>query len=369
VAGSALVELLKGWEAGAELAPTLEACETALDRARAGGRPVQALLLDAEFAEDAAAVARLVRTVPALLLLAPMHGRREARDWRALGAKGVLRRPVFDWALREALEPVRAALREGRPVPWTGGEEEPPDPDAPRPLEGRRMLLVEDNPLNREVARAMLASLGAEVALAADGLEAVARCREDRFDLVLMDLQMPGLDGFGAARAIRGQASGRRTPILALTAHALAADEARAREAGMDGLLAKPVEKPDLLRAALPLLQGSVAPPPRPVDIAALQGLGAEGRNVAGMFLLHAPTCLQDLHRGIADRDAEAVRQAAHALNGMAAYAHAAGLRALCHQLEDVAARMSFTEAEALAARVATEHDRAAEALRALGES
>jgi signal transduction histidine kinase/DNA-binding response OmpR family regulator/HPt (histidine-containing phosphotransfer) domain-containing protein len=364
VAGTALVEILGSWGAHGTLVPSLEACESALRAACAEGRPVQAMLLDADLPEDPAWVSRLALEVPAILMLVPMHSRQEVGDWRSLGAKGVLRRPIYGWALQAALEPVREALREGRPVPWTGGEEEPADPEAPRPLEGRWVLLAEDNELNQKVAREMLASMGAEVVLAGDGHEAIARCRECRFDIVLMDIQMPGLDGYGATRAIRAQEQGRRTPILALTAHAMEGEEARAREAGMDGLLTKPIEKPTLQRALAPLMKGGMVHLSPAVDGAALGQLGADGRNVAVLFLTHASGCLQKLHQGLADREVEPLVQGAHALNGMSAYVHARTLRALCGELEACAAGGRFREAEALVARVQTEQERVAEALR-----
>jgi len=365
VAGDALVELLGAWEVPATTAASLEQGETALGEAREAGRPFHLVLMDSSLAKDPAMLSRLVQEVPAVLLLVPMHSPQNMGDYRSLGAKGVLRRPIYRWALKSALEPVREAVREDRPVPWIGGDEELADPEAPRPLAGRRVLLAEDNELNQRVAIEMLTSMGAEVVLAEDGHEAIARNRESRFDAVLMDVQMPGLDGYGAARSIRAQEGGRRTPILALTAHAMPGEEDRARDAGMDGLLTKPIEKPALLVALTPFLRGSVVPLHLPIDRVALQRLGDDAPKVAQMFLLHAPACLQDLRQGIADREVEPLARAAHALNGMSAYVHAMGLRTLCMQLEDAASRGRFTEAEALVAQVSNEHDRVAEALRA----
>jgi CheY-like chemotaxis protein len=115
------------------------------------------------------------------------------------------------------------------------------------------VLLVEDNPVNREIAQAMLTSLGCEVDVAEEGGAAVALAGRRRYDAILMDCEMPGLDGYDATRAIRtceaGAAGGRRVPIIALTASALDTDRRRALESGMDEHMAKPFGRDDLRRA------------------------------------------------------------------------------------------------------------------------
>jgi two-component system, sensor histidine kinase and response regulator len=115
---------------------------------------------------------------------------------------------------------------------------------------GYRLLLVEDNPLNRKLARHMLGTLGCAVDEATTGLEAVTCVQCGRYDLILMDLQMPGVDGFEATRRIRQRESEHgmaRTPIVAFSAGTLSSEHVQAREAGMDGFLAKPVDKERLL--------------------------------------------------------------------------------------------------------------------------
>ncbi|WP_019956015.1 hybrid sensor histidine kinase/response regulator [Yoonia vestfoldensis] len=119
--------------------------------------------------------------------------------------------------------------------------ETPVVPAVPRDM---RVLLVEDNPVNREVAAALLHSFGARVVTAADGQIALARVQQDVFDLVLMDLQMPVMDGLSATRAIR--ALGIDLPIIGLTANAFAEDRQRCLEAGMTDFVAKPVTRDKL---------------------------------------------------------------------------------------------------------------------------
>lgn len=108
-------------------------------------------------------------------------------------------------------------------------------------LDGVSVLLVEDNPVNQRVAEKMLEKLGCRVQVAAHGGEALARLDEQRYDVVLMDCQMPEMDGYEATRRIRTRANDGLTPVVALTAAAFPEDLSRCREAGMDDHLSKPV--------------------------------------------------------------------------------------------------------------------------------
>ncbi|HEX5803975.1 MAG TPA: DUF3365 domain-containing protein [Azospira sp.] len=115
---------------------------------------------------------------------------------------------------------------------------------------GRRVLLVEDELINREVALCLLEGVGMTVDLAEDGVEAVDRVRGEAYDLILMDLQMPRLGGLEATRMIRALANGRAVPILAMTANTFVEDQQRCRDAGMDDFVGKPVV-PELLYATM----------------------------------------------------------------------------------------------------------------------
>jgi CheY-like chemotaxis protein len=141
-----------------------------------------------------------------------------------------------------------------------------PAPAAPEPLAaspeslaGMRILLAEDNLVNQRVAMAILRKLGLTPELACNGLEASAAALARPFDLILMDCQMPEMDGFEATRLIREREGSRRVPILAMTANAMAGDRERCLEAGMDDYLAKPIAILDLKDALLRWL-----PPPVP---------------------------------------------------------------------------------------------------------
>ena len=190
----------------------------------------------------------------ALVLLAPEErGLIEPR--RTGGFCGYLIKPLR----RESVAArVLAALK-------TGGsaDDRPADDDriAPSAAQGAKVLLAEDNPINAMLARILLEREGAQVERVATGHEAVSALAAGRYDLVLMDIRMPGLDGVAAARALR--AKGITTPVVALTADAFEDDRRACLAAGMDDFLVKPLT-PDSLRAALLRWTG----PDRPVTLA-----------------------------------------------------------------------------------------------------
>ncbi|RYE84958.1 MAG: response regulator [Myxococcales bacterium] len=140
----------------------------------------------------------------------------------------------------------------------------PPAPSSPvaEPLRPLRVLLVEDNPVNQIVASKMLERGGHRVWLASDGRAALDHLARDVFDLVLMDVQMPEMDGLEATRQLREleRATGRRTPVIALTARAAAADRAEALAAGVDAYLVKPFRAAELQGAMRQALE-ACAPP------------------------------------------------------------------------------------------------------------
>ena len=123
-------------------------------------------------------------------------------------------------------------------------EMQPTQPSPPRP---RRILLVEDNELNRDMLSRRLGKKGFEVLLAADGRAGVEMARAERPDLVLMDMRLPDLDGWTATRQIRADEATRAIPVIALTAHAMEGDRQEALRAGCDDYDTKPVDLPRLL--------------------------------------------------------------------------------------------------------------------------
>jgi signal transduction histidine kinase/DNA-binding response OmpR family regulator/HPt (histidine-containing phosphotransfer) domain-containing protein len=247
------------------------------------------------------------------------------------------------------------------------------------------VLLVEDNPINQTVAKAMLGKLGLRARLAAQGAEAVELVRLHDFDLVLMDCQMPVMDGYQATAAIRQLPDGRgaRLPIVALTANAMQGDEQRCRDAGMDGFLAKPYTL-TALRATLarwfavePLAEPAGAPEPTPgpapdprppaIDpgvIETLRELDETGsmalvREVLGAYLLSARDALARVQAAVAAGDARALGQIAHALKSSSANVGALALSNCWRELEACGREGRIGAAGALIDRTRAEHERA----------
>lgn len=127
-----------------------------------------------------------------------------------------------------------------------------------------KILLVEDNEMNRDMLSRRLMRRGFEVTLALDGAEGVALCGQTQPDLVIMDLGLPVMDGWEATRRIKAAPATRHIPVIALTAHAMTGEEEKAREAGCDEFEAKPVEFERLLAKVRALLPAPPGPPPAP---------------------------------------------------------------------------------------------------------
>ena len=157
--------------------------------------------------------------------------------------------PVKHAKLRQALADLLGSPQRATPATAKASPECPPPAFA-----GRRALLVEDNAINRKVGQRLLEKLGFEVALAENGLEAIEAVERQRFDAILMDCQMPEMDGFEATRRLRASGAARGAPILAVTARAMAGDRAACLAAGMDGYLSKPIRPEDLSRLLEQLL-------------------------------------------------------------------------------------------------------------------
>jgi CheY-like chemotaxis protein len=180
---------------------------------------------------------------PAMIMLIPAGQVDAAERCRALGITRVLIKPAKLSELRSAVKSALGSNDDGPSASST-----PASLLAQRPL---RILVADDSPVNQEVARGLLELCGHHVSLADDGQQAVDQFESDEFDLILMDIEMPELDGLAAARRIRtieAERAAVRTPIIALSAHALVGFSAECEEAGMDGYLAKPI-RPDELFA------------------------------------------------------------------------------------------------------------------------
>jgi signal transduction histidine kinase/DNA-binding response OmpR family regulator len=316
--------------------------------------------------------------VPVLLLCGPGDGPREV-DATLLGVAGIIAKPVRRSRLLAELQRLSipapasdlsapdsiAAAVQGPPAPDSiamsgGGVPAITGPAPPPP--GFRVLVVDDNAVNRKVVRRMIEKAGGHVEEADGGEVAVRLCREHPFALVLMDVQMPGMDGYEATAAIRAEEAlrGAHTPILALTANALPEDRARCLASGMDEHLGKPVRSRDLIRALAqwtkrtkeePIMEeNSSKEPSQPLQLEHLDEIsGGDSefeRELLGEFLRTAPILVEDASKAIAARDAATAERAAHTLKGSSGSIGAGPLAEASRFLEEACRQGRFEEAE-----------------------
>jgi len=230
--------------------------------------------------------------------------------------------------------------------------------------------VADDYPTNQLVVSMHLKSAGFSVDLVGDGQQAVAAFEDKFYDLILMDIQMPVLNGFDATRNIRAleaaSQSGRRIPILALTANALKGDEEKCLEAGMDGYLTKPIHRQKLIQAAAHWLgleaesgffpeptaqSGSIPTPahdePAVMDTAtAVDEFGGADtvKIVARQLIENVDRQLEQIRESIAEGDRERIRKAAHAIKGGAATMEAMALSHAAAHLENLSPEGAMNE-------------------------
>ncbi len=306
-------------------------------------------------------------------LISSMGGRIDVESHAGIGSLFWFEVPLPTVSLEEARR---------HPGPTTPGVSLPE-------LAPRRILVVEDHPTNRELARAMLERLGQRVRVAEDGQVALELLASEPFDLILMDMQMPVLDGLATTRRWREREanSDRRLPIVAMTANVMPQDRERCLAAGMDEVLGKPFTRQDLYR----LLQGELAGVATPAsaaspsdandteDMALLdldtlasleEGLGGPTlRDLITRFLDRLGERQRRLEEALAHGDREALGAAAHALKGAAASMSCQGLARAAGDLEERATRDAVEHAalESLVARIGHLGRESQAALRQLG--
>ena len=244
-----LQEMLANWGMRVRAESSAKAALAFAQAAADAGSPLPLVITDAHMpVEDGFDLARQLRQNPqcagaAIIMLTSASQTGDSARCRELGLAAHLTKPVTSWELRQLICGVLDHHAEKPPAPVTGG-----GPGEARAAASRKILVAEDNPVNQVVAARLLERRGHEVTVAANGREAVAAVERERFDLVLMDVQMPEMDGFEATAAIRQAEAGaaRHLPIFAMTARAMKGDAERCRLAGMDGYLPKPINSADL---------------------------------------------------------------------------------------------------------------------------
>jgi two-component system, sensor histidine kinase and response regulator len=209
------------------------------------------ILLDMHMPQmDGFTLVERIRQTPELstatvMMLTSAGHRGDALRCKDLGVSAYLLKPIRQSELREAIARVLGAREQKGAVPLITGYALH---DARDPAASLRILLAEDNPVNQLLATRLLEKRGHRVEVAANGREALAALEKEEYDLVLMDVQMPEIDGIEATIAIRAKekTGGNHLPVIALTAHAMKSDQERCLAAGMDGYLSKPIRAQEL---------------------------------------------------------------------------------------------------------------------------
>jgi two-component system, sensor histidine kinase and response regulator len=216
----------------------------------------------------------------------------------------------------------------------------------PKPSGPLQVLVVEDNLINQRLVMAFLAEAGHTAVLAANGRDALAALERQSFDVVLMDVEMPEMDGFQTTAAIRAreESAGLRLPILAMTAHGSQEDRNRCLAAGMDGYIAKPMRYEELIE----LVESSAlrAPEPRPAVRPPEAGIGRAGvlQELVDKFAADAERLHAEMRDAIARRDGAALRRAAHSLCGTAGFFKAQTVYDLARRLESLGQAGDFSD-------------------------
>jgi CheY-like chemotaxis protein len=331
--------------------------------AKRGGIPYDLAILDVQMPDmDGFQLAGAVRADKSLkrtnlLMLTSAGQRGDGERCRELGIRGYLTKPLSRSDLLEALGTVLA-----------GPPEEAGTPDVvtrhtiAESRQALRILLAEDNPVNQQVAVAMLVKRGHEVHVVSNGREAVQSVQDRDYDVVLMDIQMPEMDGFEATHAIRALPKGQQLPIIGLTAHALSGERERCLSHGMTDYLAKPFKGHELF--ALVERQHQTGAPARsteetpaateapPVDFegfrSTLREAGAEQAlySIVDTFLRQAPDRLAALATAVASGTGSDIMRAAHVFRGAAATIGAHKLAELLKRVETSARAGEIDEAK-----------------------
>jgi len=319
----------------------------ALRRAATAGTPFDLAILDAQMPDqdgfELATVirgdAQLART--RLLILTSAGQRGDGERCRQLGIQAYLTKPIARADLIEAVGTVLA----GTPSA-AGGVDLVTRHSIAESRHMLRILLAEDNVVNQQVATAMLLKRGHHVDVVANGREAVDAVATERFDLVLMDIQMPEMDGFEATARIRALPQGGTLPIIALTAHALSGERERCLERGMTGYLAKPFKAHELFAVVEGRGPDGAEPGPTaspPVDVEAFRRIMEEAGaaeavdGILATFVQTLPQRLDALTAATGGDSAEPIQRAAHAFKSAAATIGARALATLLEQIEAAA--------------------------------
>ncbi len=248
---SILTEILKSWKMKPTEADSGEEARALIERAKSAGNPFSMAIIDAYMpGMDSFIIAQELKhhselAKSTIIMLSAAENKNDASPWQRLGITSFITKPINQKILyREMLKIVGNKKEEDSRIPEISTPQHAPS------RECYRILLAEDNIINQKVAFYMLEKLGHQVKAAHNGEEAISALEKNIFDLILMDVQMPKMDGFEATAIIREKEAktGKHIPIIAMTAHAMKGDREKCLEAGMDDYISKPLNSDELSR-------------------------------------------------------------------------------------------------------------------------
>jgi two-component system, sensor histidine kinase and response regulator len=357
----------------AEAADAISAL-AALREAAQTDTPFRVALLDWKMPEvDGKELAKRIKAEPALkgtalVLMNAIGGEGDSEPLAELGFAGRLSKPIWKSSLQEALT---LALRERRePEVFTTPPATPTI--APHSIANARILVVEDNPTNQKVVLAILGKLGHKPDLVDGGAQAIDALKKTDYDIVLMDCEMPNMDGFQTSRLIRDHATGTRNPaipIVAVTANAMQGDREKCLAAKMDDYISKPIEPEQISKMLLKWLQRSESrtaeshPPgsenaaDEPLHetvfaenqlVTRLSGDRDLAKTIVAGFLSDVPAQLRKLRQQIEQKDACGADTLAHSLKGASATVSAMAMSEVSSRIQQSVKEGNFTRAAAL---------------------
>jgi two-component system sensor histidine kinase/response regulator len=363
-----LEEWLRGWQMKPVVRGDGLAALDAIWHSAASGWPFPLVLLDARMPDtDGLTLAATIRervelAATRIILLTSSDFSGDLARFRELGIDAHLLKPVQQDELRETIYQVMSRAKGSTPTPI----ELAPGPEAasapPATASSLQILVAEDNEFNAQLLEQLLGRRGHRVRIASNGREALALAQDRAFDLLLLDVHMPELDGFQVVSAVRERerTSDRHLPVIALTARSRKEDRERCLAAGMDDFLSKPVRAADLW-TAIDQVVGARRPgkragagllEPRILWEVCGGDAGALDR-ICAVFQTHIPDHLAVVQDALCQRDASRLREAAHKLSGMlAAFSAVAG--GVASDLEDHAASGQLEEARPLVQQLET---------------
>jgi len=363
-----LEEMLKNWKMCPMAVESGWAALAEMDRAARAGEPFQLVLLDLMMPNmDGFMLAEQIRKVPGLretpmIMLSSAWNFESSARSRELGIDHCLIKPVKQSDLLDSIvTSFRVATADE--VPGLDGTQEIPEHE----ITSLKILLTEDGLVNQKVAVNLLEQRGHSVTVANNGQEALFAIEKDSFDVVLMDVQMPTMDGFEATGRIRQkeQLSGGHIPIIAMTAHAMKGDRERCLAAGMDGYIPKPIRAKDLYKAVETITAaireahgGGSEALDRDYLLAQSGGSAETLKEIVELFAVECPKLMAQIRSAITSGNASDLQRAAHTLKGSIQFFGAKRSAAAAFQLETMGRERTLSEAEEAWLELETEIER-----------